>query len=120
MNIKLIGSRFMSVLMACLASLTAIALFSQSPALADIEQGAAIFKTNCASCHAGGRNLVKAEKNLKLASLEKYGMNSVEAIIAQVTNGKNAMPAFRGRLKPAQIESVAEYVLAQAQKDWKK
>jgi cytochrome c6 len=47
-------------------------------------------------------------------------MNSSEAIIAQVTNGKNAMPAFKGRLKPAQIEDVAAYVLDQANnKDWK-
>ena len=119
MNIKLISSRLMSVLMACLISLAAIAAFGQAPAFADSAEGAAVFKANCASCHARGRNLVKAEKNLKLASLEKYGMNSVEAIIAQVTNGKNAMPAFRGRLKPAQIESVANYVLAQAQNDWK-
>jgi cytochrome c6 len=119
MNIKLIGSRFMSFLMACLASFAAIATFVQAPAFADSAEGAKIFSSNCASCHAGGRNLVKAAKNLKLDSLEKYGMASVEAIIAQVTNGKNAMPAFRGRLKPAQIESVAEYVLAQAQKDWK-
>ncbi len=45
-------------------------------------------------------------------------MNSAEAIIAQVTNGKNAMPAFKARLKPEQIEDVAAYVLGQADKSW--
>ncbi|NJL20250.1 MAG: cytochrome C6, partial [Leptolyngbyaceae cyanobacterium SM1_3_5] len=36
----------------------------------------------------------------------------------QILNGKNAMPAFKGRLKPEQIEDVAAYVLAQAEKGW--
>ena len=36
----------------------------------------------------------------------------------QVTNGKNAMPAFSGRLTEADIEDVATYVLDQAEKGW--
>jgi cytochrome c6 len=51
--------------------------------------------------------------------LEKFHMNSPEAIISQVTNGKNAMPSFKGRLKPEQIQDVAAYVLGQAEKGWK-
>jgi len=38
-------------------------------------------------------------------------MNSLEAIVYQVTNGKNVMPAFKGRLNNQQIEDVANYVL---------
>ena len=45
-------------------------------------------------------------------------MDSLEAIVYQVTNGKNAMPAFKGRLSAAQIEEVAGYVLEQAEKGW--
>ncbi|BAY40703.1 cytochrome c6 [Nostoc sp. NIES-2111] len=103
--------------------LLGIALFTfafSSPALAaDSVNGAKIFSANCASCHAGGKNLVQANKNLKKDALEQFGMYSAQAIIAQVTNGKNAMPAFKGRLKPEQIEDVAAYVLEQADKDWK-
>jgi cytochrome c6 len=47
-------------------------------------------------------------------------MYSAEAIIAQVTKGKGAMPAFGKKLKADQIENVAAYVLEQADKDWKK
>ncbi|MDP5017435.1 MAG: c-type cytochrome [Dolichospermum sp.] len=104
--------------------LLSVAIFTfafSSPALAaDAASGAKIFSANCASCHAGGRNLVNAAKSLKKADLEKYGMYSAEAIIAQVTKGKGAMPAFGGRLKPAQIENVAAYVLEQADNGWKK
>jgi len=91
------------------------------PALAaDAASGAKIFSANCAACHAGGRNVIMANKTLQKEALEKYSMNSMEAIVTQVTNGKNAMPAFKGRLNQAQIEDVASYVLAQADKGWAK
>jgi len=45
-------------------------------------------------------------------------MNSLEAIKAQVTNGKNAMPAFKSRLDQTQIEDVAAFVLSQSAKGW--
>lgn len=103
--------------------LLGIAIFTfafSSPALAaDAISGAKVFSANCASCHAGGKNLVQAQKNLKKDALQKYDMYSAEAIIAQVTKGKNAMPAFGKRLKANQIEDVTAYVLEQADKDWK-
>ena len=92
--------------------------FSNSALAADSGNGAKIFSANCAACHAGGKNLVQADKSLKKDALEKYGMYSAEAIIAQVTNGKNAMPSFKGRLNSNQIEDVAAYVLEQAEKGW--
>lgn len=104
--------------------LLGVAIFTfafSRPALAegDAAAGAKIFSANCASCHAGGKNLVNAQKTLQKDALEKYNMYSEEAIITQVTKGKNAMPAFGGRLKPEQIANVASYVLAQADKGWK-
>jgi cytochrome c6 len=91
------------------------------PVLADdAANGAKIFSANCAACHAGGRNVIMADKTLKKEALEKYSMNSIDAIVNQVTNGKNAMPAFKGRLSQTQIEDVATYVLDQAEKGWTK
>ena len=46
-------------------------------------------------------------------------MDSVDAIVYQVTNGKNAMPAFGGRLNDNEIEDAANYVLTQSEKGWK-
>jgi cytochrome c6 len=43
-------------------------------------------------------------------------MNSLEAIVTQVTNGKGAMPSFKSQYSAAQIEDVAAYVLAQSEK----
>ncbi|MBE9255882.1 MULTISPECIES: cytochrome c6 PetJ [Aphanizomenonaceae] len=92
-----------------------------SPALAaDAANGAEIFKANCAQCHLGGGNLVNRAKTLKKEALVKYDMYSAEKIIAQVTKGQGAMPAFGNKLKPDQIENVAAYVLQQADNGWEK
>lgn len=85
---------------------------------ADSAHGSQIFSSNCAACHAGGGNVVNGTKTLKLDALEKYEMASVDAIKNQVTNGKNAMPAFAGRLTPEDIKDVATYVLSQAESGW--
>ncbi|MGD1912569.1 MAG: cytochrome c6 PetJ [Rivularia sp. (in: cyanobacteria)] len=100
-----------------------VAIFSfafTSPALAEGNSaaGAPIFAANCAACHAGGRNLVNPAKTLSKTDLTKYHKDSPEEIVKQMTNGAGAMPAFRGRLKPDQMENIAAYVLEQAEKGW--
>jgi len=98
----------------------AVALFVfVSPAWAgDAVNGAKIFGANCAACHAGGNNVVNAQKTLKKDVLEKYDMYSLDKVKYQVVHGKNAMPAFGGRLTDEQVEDVATYVLSQADKGW--
>jgi len=110
--------RLLSILLLGVTLLTIFTAYSRPALAADAATGAKIFSTNCAACHRGGGNVVLTNKTLKQDALEKYGMNSLVAIVSQVTNGKNAMPAFKGRLNPAQIEDVANYVLEQAKKGW--
>ena len=59
-------------------------------------------------------------KTLEKEALETYlaGGRSEKSIISQVTNGKNAMPAFGGRLGDDQIADVAAYVMATSEKGW--
>ncbi len=95
-----------------------------NPALAagDAAKGAQLFNANCTACHAGGRNLVIAQKNLSQDALKQYltGYNDDEiaAITYQVTNGKGAMPAFGGRLNADQINDIATYVNGQSKQGW--
>ena len=97
----------------------AVMIGLSNPVLAaDIDNGERIFTANCAACHAGGNNVIMPEKTLKKDILEANGMNTVSAITYQVTNGKNAMPAFGGRLSDTDIEDVASYVLSQSEKGW--
>ncbi len=101
-----------------LAATWATLWFSSPAYAADLANGAKVFSSTCAACHVGGGNLVNGAKTLQKADLDKYQMASIEAITAQVTNGKNAMPAFKGRLSDAEINDVANYVLDKASKGW--
>lgn len=107
--------KYISSLLICLFALN---VFSTQSNAADVENGERIFTANCAACHAGGNNVIMPEKTLKKEALETNGMDSVNAITYQVTNGKNAMPAFGGRLADTDIEDVANYVLGQSKKGW--
>jgi cytochrome c6 len=105
-----------------LSGMLTIALFllglGQSAQAADLANGAKIFNANCSACHIGGSNVIIASKTLKKDALEKYEMHSLEAIKTQVRKGRNAMPAFSGRLDENQIEDVAAFVLGQSEKGW--
>jgi cytochrome c6 len=107
------------IVFALAAAVAALSLWMAPTALAaDVGHGAQIFANNCAACHIGGGNVVNGAKTLKQADLEKYDMASIEAIVAQVTNGKNAMPSFTGRLSDEDVVDVATYVLSQAEQGW--
>jgi cytochrome c6 len=86
---------------------------------ADPTAGEIIFNANCAGCHAGGHNVIVADHDLTRAAIEKFmtgGFNEA-AVMYQVTNGKNAMPAFGGRLSKIDIENVASFVINTAEND---
>ena len=91
------------------------------PAFAgDAGAGEKVFSGNCAACHAGGQNVIMPEKTLEKAALEEYldgGFNE-GSVVKQVTNGKNAMPAFGGRLSDTDIANVATYVIGTAKEGW--
>jgi cytochrome c6 len=78
------------------------------------QKGQKLFFANCNVCHMDGKNLIIPEKNLKKETLEINGMNTLNAIVYQITNGKNGMPAFGGRLIESEIEEIAFYVLQQS------
>lgn len=93
--------------------------FASNGNAVNLEQGEQLFLANCNVCHMGGKNIIIPEKNLQKRTLEVTGMNTVEAIRYQITNGKNGMPAFGGRLEEKEIEEIASYVLDQSEKTFK-
>lgn len=60
------------------------------------------------------------EKTLEKEALNQYlaGGLSEKSIITQVTNGKNAMPAFGGRLSDDDIANAAAFVIKSADEGW--
>uniref|UniRef100_A0A7S4JXQ2 Cytochrome c-553 n=1 Tax=Odontella aurita TaxID=265563 RepID=A0A7S4JXQ2_9STRA len=99
----------------------ALAFGIATPAFAaDVGAGEQVFNANCAACHAGGQNVIMPEKTLEKEALEQYlaGGRNEKAVITQVTNGKNAMPAFGGRLGDDDIANVAAYVISTSESGW--
>ena len=107
----------MKFLSTFLIVLNIIFLSAQFVFAANLEEGEQIFTANCSACHAGGNNAIMPEKTLKKDALESNSMDSIEAITNQVKNGKNAKPAFGGRLADEEIDNVANYVLNQSIND---
>jgi cytochrome c6 len=85
----------------------------------NLDLGKKLFISNCNVCHIDGKNLIIPEKNLKKETLKTNGMNHFHAILYQIINGKNGMPAFGGRLQENEIEEIAHYVLEESLKDFK-
>ena len=75
--------------------------------------GAAIFKgAGCAGCHTLSAAGATGTVGPNLDQLKP----STAAVVTQVTNGGGVMPAFKGKLTPAQINAVAQYVSSSAGK----
>ena len=87
--------------------------------ITNLDNGAAVFKANCAGCHINGGNIVRRGKNLKLKTLHKRHVDTEEAIATLVTNGKGLMSAYGDKLTPEEIASVSAYVLQRAEQNWK-
>lgn len=97
-----------------------LALPALAEALTASVQPIALFEVHCAGCHLNGGNIIRRGKNLKFKALQKNGVDSVGAIAALITNGKNNMSAYRDKLSTSEIDALADYVLVQAQQGWPK
>ena len=88
----------------------------------DLSHGAQLFSSNCAACHMGGGNVIRASRTLSQtdlqAYLDSYTQDPIEAIEHQIENGKNAMPPYEGKLSVSEIDDVAAFVETQAEKGW--
>ena len=74
--------------------------------------GKTIFQTECSSCHT-----LKAAGATGTVGPNLDQLKPPEAtVVRQVTNGGAVMPAFKGKLSPAQIQAVAKFVSSSAGK----
>jgi mono/diheme cytochrome c family protein len=76
----------------------------------DSTDGKTIFSSNCGSCHT----LADAGTNGNVGPNLDQAKPSRELAVERVTNGKGAMPPFKGQLSDEQIQAVAEYVSSSA------
>ena len=75
-----------------------------------IKRGAATFTTHCVPCHG------ERMSNPELFNLREFPQDQRSRFINSVSDGKNAMPPWRGQLKPEEIDALWAYV-ATGEKD---
>jgi len=117
-----VGENMLSKIIAAIAIalifFTSVDRVMAAPAT-NLDNGAAVFKANCAACHAKGGNIVRRGKNLKLKTLHKRQVDTEAAIASLVTNGKGIMSAYGDKLTATEIADVSAYVLTRAEQGWK-
>jgi cytochrome c6 len=75
--------------------------------------GKAIFASKCALCHGpDGKGNTSIGKSLKIADLHSDVVQKMSDadLKTVVTNGKNKMPPFKGKLTDAQMDQVISYI----------
>lgn len=74
--------------------------------------GAAVFAQMCARCHGSdGRAQTAKGRSVGATDLTSSAWVPDTARDTRiVTRGKESMPAFKGKLKPAEIEAVVNYI----------
>ena len=81
-----------------------------APALAEVD-GKALFESKCAMCHGKdgvAKPMAKGSSNLNDPAFQKA--NDAAAIAKVMSEGKNKMPAYKGKLSDAEIQAVAAHV----------
>jgi len=78
-----------------------------------------LFKTKCAPCHAAdGSGSTATGKAMKVRDLhsEDVQKQTDAELTAVITNGKNKMPAYKGKLDDGQIKGLVGYIRDLAKK----
>jgi len=92
--------------------LFAAALFLVTPS-AHAQSGAALFKAKCAPCHgADGKGDTSMGKVLKVRDLSSEDVQKqTDAELTKITeDGKNKMPAYKGKLTDDQIKDLVAFI----------
>jgi mono/diheme cytochrome c family protein len=77
------------------------------------DDGADIFKAKCAMCHgADGKGATAMGKSLKLRDLSSDDVQkqSDTDLTSIITNGKDKMPKYDGKLTKDQINSLVKFI----------
>ena len=78
-----------------------------------LERGEQIFNSNCAACHMGGGNVIRANRTLKISDLndhvEAYTSSPLEALEHEIEDGMNAMPSYADKLSEEEIMACLLY-----------
>lgn len=91
--------------------LTAMLLINSAVGAATIK-GEAEFKEYCASCHAGGGNIIKADKTLSRKDREKHGIKTAKDIVRLMRKPGDGMTTFdKKTISDKEAKTIADYII---------
>lgn len=94
------------------AAFLAVLLLWQTPLHAAGKTGETGFKAHCAACHAGGGNIIKADKTLSHKDLQKNGVKTANDIVKLMRHPGPGMSTFNKKMvSDRDAKAIAEYVI---------
>jgi len=81
-------------------------------------QGEQLFALHCSGCHVNGGNIIRRGRTLKLAALQRQGIDGADAIAAIAAGGIGQMGSYAAVLGEDGPQAVADYVWQQALAGW--
>jgi mono/diheme cytochrome c family protein len=98
---------------AALVALSMLALSAQPLMAVDfaseqVREGSLLYSRNCAICH--GQHMQDPDEEIGAYNLRHFPHDQHDRFVASVSQGVNAMPAWGGVLKPAELEALWAYV----------
>jgi mono/diheme cytochrome c family protein len=98
---------------AALVALSMLALSAQpfraeDFASEEVQAGSSLYSRNCAICH--GQHMENPDADIGAFDLRQFPHDQHDRFVASVSQGVNAMPAWVGVLKPAEVEALWAYV----------
>ncbi len=97
---------------------SAFALQNGPPETVDLKIGGRLFQAHCVGCHVQGGNVIRRGKTLKLAALQRNGIDDPEAIATIAAAGIGRMGGYAEALGEGGPEAVAAWVWQQALEGW--
>jgi cytochrome c6 len=99
------------VLLSILA-VAVLVLGTAGPAKGQEKRGEALFKQNCAPCHADGGNIINPQKTLHKKDREANGVKKASDIVNKMRNPGPGMTKFDEKTVPDKdAKEIAEYIL---------
>jgi mono/diheme cytochrome c family protein len=75
-----------------------------------VQAGSKLFAQRCATCH--GQSMRNPDTEVGAFDLRYFPRDEHDRFVNSVTGGKNAMPAWRDLISPADIEALWAYLCA--------
>lgn len=111
-------SRLIAWIQALLLAALLLCVFWPRPAWGLPVDGGHLFELHCAGCHPRGGNIIRRGRTLRLADLQRQGIDGPEAVARIAAAGIGRMDGYGAMLGEGGAEPLGAWVWEQALANW--